>query len=39
MAAKLKRLSQGLRTVAAVALLTVTAYAAAVEVRGDHPDT
>src|SRR6476469_10212048 len=39
MAAKLKRLSQGLRTVVAVALLTVTAYAAAVEVRGDHPDT
>ncbi|HET6434566.1 MAG TPA: LysM domain-containing protein [Xanthomonadaceae bacterium] len=39
MAAKLKRLSQGLRTVFAVALLTVTAYAAAVEVRGDHPDT
>ena len=39
MAAKLKRLSQGLRTVAAVALLTVTAYAAAVEMRGDHPDT
>jgi hypothetical protein len=39
MAAKLKRLSQGLRTVFAVALLTVTAYAAAVEMRGDHPDT
>src|SRR6476661_3316815 len=39
MAAKLKRLSQGLRTVAAVALLTVTCYAAAVEVRSDHPDT
>src|SRR6478736_716172 len=39
MAAKLKRLSQGLRTVVAVALLTVTAYAAAVEMRGDHPDT
>src|SRR6478672_11085670 len=39
MAAKLKRLSQGLRTVVAVTLLTVTAYAAAVEMRGDHPDT
>lgn len=39
MAAKLKHLSQGLRTVVAVALLTVTAYAAAVEMRGDHPDT
>jgi hypothetical protein len=39
MAAKLKRLSQGLRTVFAVALLTVATYAAAVEMRGDHPDT
>ena len=39
MAAKLKRLSQGLRTVLAVALLTVATYAAAVELRGDHPDT
>ena len=39
MAAKLKRLSQGLRTGFAVALLTITAYAAAVEVRADHPDT
>ena len=39
MAAKLKRLSQGLRTVFAVAILTVATYAAAVEVRGDHPDT
>ncbi|MFC7300613.1 LysM peptidoglycan-binding domain-containing protein [Cognatiluteimonas weifangensis] len=38
MAAKLKRLSQGLRTVFAVALLTVATYAAAVEMRGDHPD-
>lgn len=39
MAAKLKRLSQGLRTVFAVAMLTVATYAAAVEMRGDHPDT
>ena len=39
MAAKLKHLSQGLRTVFAVALLTVATYAAAVEMRGDHPDT
>jgi hypothetical protein len=29
----------GLRTVCAVALLTVATYAAAVEMRGDHPDT
>ena len=35
MAAMLKRL----RTVCAVALLTVGTYAAAVETRGDHPDT
>ncbi len=35
MAAMLKRL----RTVCAVAILTVTTYAAAVELRGDHPDT
>jgi len=39
MAAKLKRLSQGLRTVFVVAMLTVATYAAAVEMRGDHPDT
>jgi hypothetical protein len=35
MAAMFKRL----RTVCAVACLTVATYAAAVEVRGDHPDT
>ena len=35
MAAMLKRL----RTVIAVATLTVATYAAAVELRGDHPDT
>jgi hypothetical protein len=35
MAAMLKRF----RTVCAVALLTVGTYAAAVEMRGDHPDT
>ncbi|MCL1634956.1 LysM peptidoglycan-binding domain-containing protein [Luteimonas sp. SX5] len=35
----LKRLSRGLRTVFAVAMLTVATYAAAVELRGDHPDT
>jgi len=39
MAAKLKCLSQGLRTVFVVAMLTVATYAAAVEMRGDHPDT
>ncbi len=39
MAAMLKRLSRGLRTVFAVAMLTVATYAAAVELRGDHPDT
>jgi hypothetical protein len=35
----LQRLSQGLRTGFAVALLTVATYAAAQGVRGDHPDT
>ena len=35
MAAMLKRL----RTVIAVATLTVATYAAAVELRSDHPDT
>jgi hypothetical protein len=35
----LQRLSQGLRTGIAVALLTVATYAAAQGVRGDHPDT
>ncbi|MBC7988213.1 MAG: LysM peptidoglycan-binding domain-containing protein, partial [Luteimonas sp.] len=35
----LKRLSQGLRTVFAVAILTVATYAVAQEFRGDHPDT
>ena len=30
---------RGLRTMLAVALLTVAAYATAVELRGDHPDT
>ena len=35
MAAMLK----SIRTVCAVALLTVGTYAAAVETRGDHPDT
>jgi hypothetical protein len=39
MAAMLQRLSQGLRTGFAVALLTVATYAAAQGVRGDHPDT
>ena len=39
MAAKFKRLSQGLRTVLVVAMLTVATYAAAVEMRGDHPHT
>jgi hypothetical protein len=39
MAAKLKHLSQALRTVFVVAMLTVATYAAAVEMRGDHPDT
>lgn len=35
----LQRLSQGLRTGFAVALLTVATYAAAQGMRGDHPDT
>ncbi len=35
----LQRLSQGLRTGVAVALLTVATYAAAQGLRGDHPDT
>ncbi len=35
----LKRLSQGLRTGVAVALLTLATYAAAQGLRGDHPDT
>ena len=39
MAGILKRLSGGLRTVFAVALLTVATFAAAQGVRGDHPDT
>jgi len=45
MDAMLKRASKGHRTariflkIAAVALLTVATYAAAVEMRGDHPDT
>mgnify|MGYP002735316462 FL=1 len=39
MAGIVKRLSRGLRTVCAVALLTVATYAAAQGVRGDHPDT
>jgi hypothetical protein len=39
MASRLERLSRGLRTGVAVALLTVTAYAAAQGLRGDHPDT
>ena len=39
MAAMLKRLSRGLRTVFVVATLTVATYAAAAEWRGDHPDT
>lgn len=39
MASMLQRLSQGLRTGVAVALLTVAAYAGAQGVRGEHPDT
>jgi hypothetical protein len=39
MDAMLERASKGLRTVFAVALLTVATYSAAVEMRGDHPDT
>ena len=39
MAGMFQHLSQGLRTVCAVAMLTVATYAAAQGVRGDHPDT
>jgi len=39
MAGMLQRLSQGLRTVLSVALLTVATYAAAQSLRSDHPDT
>ena len=39
MAAKLERVSQGLRTVFAVALLTVATWAAAQELNPSHPDT
>ena len=39
MAAMLKRLSRGLHIVFAVAMLTVATYAAAVELRGNHPDS
>src|SRR3546814_17368282 len=39
MAGMLQRLSQGLRTGFAVALLMVAGYALAQGVRGDHPDT
>ncbi|NYZ62335.1 LysM peptidoglycan-binding domain-containing protein [Luteimonas deserti] len=39
MAGRLQRLSRSLRTVCAVALLTVTTYAAAQQMRGDHPET
>ncbi len=39
MAAKFKRLSQGLRVVFIVAMLTVATYAVAAEMRADHPDT
>ena len=39
MAAKLKHLPQGLRTAMAVALLTITTWAVAVDLRADHPDT
>lgn len=39
MAGMLKRLSRGLRTASAVALLTVATFAAAQGMRGDHPDT
>src|SRR5690606_25754460 len=39
MAGKLQRLSNALRTGIAVAMLTVTTYAAAQGLRGDHPDT
>jgi hypothetical protein len=39
MAGMIQRLSQGLRTGIAVALLTVTTYAAAQGLRAGHPDT
>ncbi len=39
MAAKFKRLSQGLRVIFVAALLTVATYAVAAEMRADHPDT
>jgi hypothetical protein len=39
MAAKLERVSQGLRTVFAVALLTVATWAVAQELNPSHPDT
>ncbi len=39
MAGMLQRLSQGVRTGFAVALLMVAGYAAAQGLRGDHPDT
>lgn len=39
MAGMLQRLSQGLRTGFAVALLMVATFAAAQSLRGDHPDT
>ncbi len=39
MAGKLQRLSNALRTGIAVAMLTVTTFAAAQGLRGDHPDT
>ena len=39
MAAKLEHLPQGLRTVMAAALLTITTWAVAVDLRADHPDT
>lgn len=39
MAGMLQRLSEGLRTGFAVALLTVATFAAAQGLRGDHPDT
>jgi hypothetical protein len=39
MAAKLERVSQGLRTVFAVALLTVATWGVAAELNPSHPDT
>lgn len=39
MAGMLQRLSQGLRTASAVALMMVATYATAQSLRGDHPDT